>query len=264
MQPRRFRERLLSEQSKKRVRRIAVGVGAGAGVTGALLALGLIAVTGMGGDRAESPGWVKEVTGGLAQRGYDWISIDLSEGIATVSGAAPDVDSLKFGFEAAETALTEGEHAADVKLVVDATALEGGPAGVGAALAGLGTSPEAADCQAAFRATLEGRSINFEPGRADLTADNRRLLDALSAVAVRCKAFKIEIGGHTDASGSANANNALSEARAMSVRDYLTARGVPAEGLSAQGYGSRMPLDPARTPAADARNRRIEFTVSAS
>ncbi|MDX2235722.1 MAG: OmpA family protein [Hyphomonadaceae bacterium] len=254
----------MSDKSRRRLRRLGAGVGVGAGVCGALLALGLMSVGGMRGGPSGDPSWVREIVAGLAERGYDWIAIDLDGRVATVSGAAPDVDSLKYGFEAAETALQRGDHAADVGLVVDATALEGGPAGVGAALAALGPAPEASACQDAFSATLEGRSINFEPGRADLTDDNRRLLDALAAVAIRCGAYKVEVGGHTDATGDVTTKNVLSQARADAVRAYLVGKGVAAEQLDAQGYGARNPRDAGRGPAADARNRRIEFTVSAS
>jgi outer membrane protein OmpA-like peptidoglycan-associated protein len=251
----------VSEQSRKR-RRIGAGVGVGAGVTGALLALGLMALTGGTGGPGQ-PGWVRDIVAGLGERGYDWIAIDVGDGVATVSGEAPDVDSLRYGFEAAETALQRDAHAGDIALVVDATRLEGGPEGVGAALAALASAPAVADCQEAFRRTLDGRTITFRSGEAALSEGNKRLLDALSAVALRCKAHRIEIGGHTDAAGAADANNRLSEARAATVRDYLLARGVPAAGLEAHGYGSRLPVDAARTPAADAKNRRIEFTVSA-
>lgn len=251
----------MSEESKRRIRRIGAGVGVGAGVCGALLALALIGLTGAPGGTAQ-PGWVKDIVTGLGQRGYDWIVIDVSDRVATVSGAAPDVDSHRYGFEAAETELQRGPHAGEVSLVIDATQLEGGPEGVGAALAALGPDPEAGDCQNAFRHTLDGRTINFAPASAALTDDNKRLLDALAGVTLRCKAFRVEIGGHTDASGDPQANNALSEARADAVRAYLLARGAPEAGLDAHGYGSRVPLDTARTPAADAKNRRIEFTVA--
>jgi outer membrane protein OmpA-like peptidoglycan-associated protein len=253
----------VSDKSRRRSRRVAAGVGVGAGVCGALITLALAAVAGLGAGPVRAP-WVKEIVTGLSQRGYDWIAIDVQEGIATVSGTAPDVDSLKYGFEAAETELNHSAHASEVSLVVDATQLEGGPKGIGAALATLGATPALVNCQEAFKGTLEGRSINFAPGSADLTDDNRRLLDALSAVAIRCKSFRIEIGGHTDVTGNPRANQALSLARADAVRTYLVARGVAEGGLDTHGYGQEMPVDSARGPEADAKNRRIEFTVTES
>jgi outer membrane protein OmpA-like peptidoglycan-associated protein len=49
----------------------------------------------------------------------------------------------------------------------------------------------------------------------------------------------LRIVGHTDASGSAAANDALSLDRAASVRDWLVARGVPAPRISVAGRGAR-------------------------
>lgn len=240
-------------------------VASAAGVILLTLLLLLAALTRVeGGVTTGATGWMDGVTTNLAQRGYDWLRIDVSDGVATVSGDAPDVDSRAYGFEAAEKAIERADDTDSVRLVIDATNLEGAPASVGAALASLGPAPALDACQNAFAATLEGRTINFEQNSSDLAADNRRLLDALSGVATRCKAHQIEIGGHTDRAGAADANLALSEGRAGAVLRYLTDRGVPAAGLTAHGYGSRKPLDRARTPAADARNRRIEFTVSAS
>ena len=216
------------------------------------------------GDAADSGRWLDGVTANLAQRGYDWMRIDIDDGVATVSGEAPDVDSRAYGFEAAEKAIERADADDSVRVVIDATHMEGAGASVGAALTTLGRAPTAGACQSAFAATLEGRTVKFTPGSADLTAENRRLLEALAGVATRCKAHRIEIGGHTDRSGGADVNVALSQARAEAVLRYLTDRGAPAAGLSAHGYGARRPLDRRRTPAADARNRRIEFTVSAS
>ena len=208
------------------------------------------------------PQWVSDVQNGLGQRGYDWVRLDVRDGVATVSGEAPDVDSRQYGFEAAQTALRRADAGNTLQVVVDATALAGGKSGVGAAVTTLGAAPAAADCQAAFQSTLADRAIAFTPDSADLTADNTRLLDALAAVALRCKAYPIEIGGHTEASASRNAR--LSAQRAAAVEDYLIGKGVPRTGLTARGYGASKPLDPAAGPAADARNRRIEFTVTGS
>ena len=249
---------------KKRMRRLTAGVGVAAGVCAALFVLVLMSLGGLaGGVHASGPAWLNDVVRDLGQRGYDWIAIDVGDKIATVSGEAPDVDSRQYGFEAAETALRRAGENGEIALVVDATHLEGGSPSFGAALQGLGVQPTAPACQEAFRATLDGRAVNFAPASADLTADNKRLLDAVSAVAIRCRAYHMEIGGHTDAAGAGDANDLLSAQRAGTVEAYLINRGVPAEVLTAKGYGARLPLDTARTPEADARNRRIEFTVSA-
>jgi outer membrane protein OmpA-like peptidoglycan-associated protein len=216
-------------------------------------------------DRAPPGGaWLAKVQENLAGRGYDWLKIDIADGVATVSGEAPDVDSRQFGFEAAEAAIQRSDTGKSVRLVVDATTMEGAAPSSGAALNGLGAAPTAETCNGAFAATLTARPLSFERGSAELSAEDKPVLDALSAVAIRCKAYRIEIGGHADRAGAAAANLTLSQQRAEAVQRYLTERGVPATQLTTRGYGSSKLLDPGRSPAANARNRRIEFTVSAS
>jgi OmpA-OmpF porin, OOP family len=117
-------------------------------------------------------------------------------------------------------------------------------------------------CNADFKTALDGKSINFDTGKATIAADSTALLDALAGVAGKCAAFKISVGGHTDAVGGAAANKSLSQARAGAVVTYLSGKGVAASQLTAVGYGEENLIDKGDTPEARARNRRIEFTVS--
>ncbi|WP_386068483.1 hypothetical protein ACFJIW_01655 [Tahibacter sp. UC22_41] len=48
----------------------------------------------------------------------------------------------------------------------------------------------------------------------------------------------------------------------MSIVKYLAVQGIPAHRLSANGFGQFQPLDPAQTPDAFARNRRIEIQLT--
>jgi outer membrane protein OmpA-like peptidoglycan-associated protein len=103
--------------------------------------------------------------------------------------------------------------------------------------------------------------VNFKPGSSELTADSEvkleRFADALRDPALAHKRF--EIGGHTDASGSAEKNLALSQARAESVKDFLVAHGVASSRLQARGYGAEGLLVPDQPR--DPRNRRVEARV---
>jgi outer membrane protein OmpA-like peptidoglycan-associated protein len=103
--------------------------------------------------------------------------------------------------------------------------------------------------------------VNFKPGSSELTPDSEvkleRFADALRDPALSHKRF--EIGGHTDASGSAEKNLALSQARAESVKDFLVAHGVASSRLQARGYGAEGLLVPDQPR--DPRNRRVEARV---
>ena len=100
--------------------------------------------------------------------------------------------------------------------------------------------------------------VNFEVNSFALTSDSQATLDQL-AIAMQMdqlQALEFEIGGHTDASGSAKYNQRLSEKRAASVVDYLLAKGVRRERLTWIGHGEEQLFDPAR-PKSGA-NRRVE------
>ena len=80
-------------------------------------------------------------------------------------------------------------------------------------------------------------------------------------------AWVLRVDGHTDdvpltGSGRYQDNWELSQARALSVVKYLITQGIPPERLVAAGFGENQPLDPAKTPAARAKNRRIELKLT--
>ncbi len=77
----------------------------------------------------------------------------------------------------------------------------------------------------------------------------------------------LRVDGHTDnrplaGTGRYRDNWELSSGRATSVVKYLIANGVPANRLVAAGFGEFQPLDPADTPEARDRNRRIELKLT--
>ncbi|WP_344509674.1 OmpA family protein [Dactylosporangium maewongense] len=77
----------------------------------------------------------------------------------------------------------------------------------------------------------------------------------------------IQVRGHTDATGSASANQTLSQRRAETVRAYLTSHGVTAASVTAAGLGSTQPLveekntDGSASTAGRAFNRRVELVI---
>ena len=116
-------------------------------------------------------------------------------------------------------------------------------------------------CQQDFDVLLSSNEIHFATNSAEIDASSNSLLSDLIEVANQCPESKIEIGGHTDASGSNEFNLNLSQARASSVMSYLISNGIEASRLSAVGYGENNPIVDNESDEGMAKNRRIEFNV---
>lgn len=106
--------------------------------------------------------------------------------------------------------------------------------------------------------------VNFNTGSGALTDSAKRVLDGVVETLRSQRATLIEIAGHTDSRGDAEANLRLSQIRAESVRDYLIQRGINASRLTARGYGEYEPIASNDTEAGREENRRVEFRVIAN
>lgn len=104
--------------------------------------------------------------------------------------------------------------------------------------------------------------VTFVTGKADLTADARKALDVLAAAmkSERLASVRFTIEGHADPRGSEELNMRLSQARAESVRDYLTgSHGLAAERINAVGKGSSALMKPSEPAAPE--NRRVTIVA---
>jgi OOP family OmpA-OmpF porin len=106
--------------------------------------------------------------------------------------------------------------------------------------------------------------VRFANSSIEIDEDAKPTLDELATLAERCPGSHIEIHGHTDASGSKQANLRLSERRAEVVAAYLVAAGIDTRRLEIIAHGAAHPILPNTTPEFRARNRRIEFTIKDS
>jgi OmpA-OmpF porin, OOP family len=120
-----------------------------------------------------------------------------------------------------------------------------------------------AACQQDINKVMAGKTINFQSGSAYL-AENNTVLDEVAAALKPCAGMAVEVQGHTDLSGAPETNQTLSQDRAERVVAAMVAKGVPAERLTAKGYGSSRPLENTRSAAANAKNRRTVFAIAAS
>lgn len=129
------------------------------------------------------------------------------------------------------------------------------------ALAALGKIENVKQDERGTVITLSG-SVIFGSGKSELSPSARRKLsEVATALSQGDTSSKIIVEGHTDSTGSADLNQALSLQRAEAVRSELVAQGVPAERVSAQGYGPTRPISDNSTQAGRADNRRVEIVV---
>lgn len=101
--------------------------------------------------------------------------------------------------------------------------------------------------------------VHFDTAKATIRPDSAPTLDQAAAMLQQAANVHVEVGGHTDNVGNAEANLTLSQQRAESVRAALVERGVGAERLTAKGYGDRVPVADNDSDTGRAANRRVEI-----
>ena len=104
--------------------------------------------------------------------------------------------------------------------------------------------------------------INFQSGRAALRPESKDVLAQIYNLLVQAEVSKLELVGHTDDTGNAEDNYALSAARAEAVKSYLIGKGIPAGRFQrVDGKGQDEPVADNATPAGKAQNRRVVVTL---
>ena len=117
-----------------------------------------------------------------------------------------------------------------------------------------------AACQDDVDKVLAEKTINFRSGSPYMPDSSRAVVKEVAEALKPCKGVALEVGGHTDATGSDAINKSMSEERARVVKEALVENGLAAENITAKGYGSsklKVPGD-----GANRENRRIEFTLA--
>ncbi|MCU0430221.1 MAG: DUF6089 family protein [Cytophagaceae bacterium] len=110
--------------------------------------------------------------------------------------------------------------------------------------------------------SLAAKGVFFETGKDVIKKESFDDLDNLVAILNSEKDVNCNINGHTDNVGDEAKNVDLSKRRAEAVKAYLISKGIAAERLTAEGFGSSKPLADNKTAAGRALNRRVEFVLS--
>lgn len=115
------------------------------------------------------------------------------------------------------------------------------------------------------RLTLDTKTL-FDFDKANLRPEGKAKLDEVlaRARAAGVTVDKIDVVGHTDSIGSDAYNQALSERRAASVKNYLVEKGVPASKIVTRGMGESQPVADNKTRDGRQANRRVEVTIEKS
>jgi outer membrane protein OmpA-like peptidoglycan-associated protein len=103
--------------------------------------------------------------------------------------------------------------------------------------------------------------IFFDWGKSTFDRDYAAALDAEAAAFLKTPGNSIAVDGYSDRSGNAAANYRSSRRRANLVRDYLIARGVPAERIAVRAWGEERPMIATADGVREPQNRRVDARI---
>ena len=100
--------------------------------------------------------------------------------------------------------------------------------------------------------------ITFDTGSANISASSESTLESIYNLLVQAEDSKLKLEGHTDNTGSTDANYDLSQRRAQAVVTFLRGRGIPQSRFQTViGRGEDEPVDTNTTAKGRAMNRRV-------
>ena len=139
---------------------------------------------------------------------------------------------------------------------VDATAKE--------ALQRAKAAGKLAEGKFVYSEVLSDDSMKFPLSKAALSPEAQARLDAfVEKLKTENRNVYVEVQGHTDATGSKEANYRLGEERAEAVRRYLNKQGVALSRIGTISYGADSPVAPNKNRAGRQANRRVVLIVLA-
>lgn len=106
-------------------------------------------------------------------------------------------------------------------------------------------------------------NVKYSLGKSQVSEESQEQLDKLVSLLEENPTLRLEIGAHTDARGTNQANLALSKRRAQSAVDYLISKGVSRERLVARGYGeTKLKITDAKSEQEHETNRRTSIVIT--
>lgn len=166
-------------------------------------------------------------------------------------------DKTEAGISQAQNTADQGVQAAKQADEHAMAASQKADSGISAANDAKGMFDKLQNFRAAQHAT-----VTFATNKSNLTQEEQQKLDEIAQTVGSTKLYMIQVVGHTDSTGSAGYNLALSQRRADTVVRYLTQKhNIPVVVVHNVGYGEDVPVASNKTREGRAGNRRVEVTI---
>ena len=105
-------------------------------------------------------------------------------------------------------------------------------------------------------------NLNFQAATTQLTSESQPTVNNLASILKAYPNAQVQLLGHTDNTGTPDANQTLSLNRANAVKEILVNQGVKADRISTQGLGQDHPVASNDSDEGRLRNRRTELVVT--
>ncbi len=122
-------------------------------------------------------------------------------------------------------------------------------------------SKTAQELQIKMSEYVKNNPVTFRRASYKLTKRSNKTIKVIVESLKEFPNIKIEVAGHTDASGAAKVNQAISLARAKSVQARLIYYGIDKNRIISRGYGEDIPLVKNSPNGYSKINRRVEFNI---
>lgn len=109
--------------------------------------------------------------------------------------------------------------------------------------------------------TIVTYDITFDVNKADIKEESMAEINRIKTLMEQNPELRYEVQGHTDSTGSPEANQRLSEKRAEAIVSKLVELGIDASRLVAVGKGQYSPVADNATEEGRAQNRRVVFVA---
>jgi outer membrane protein OmpA-like peptidoglycan-associated protein len=105
-------------------------------------------------------------------------------------------------------------------------------------------------------------TVYFDLVKSNISPTAAKALDRNGMLLKDNPDIKVEIGGHTDASGTEKAKKELAMKRAESAKKYIEDKyNIPGDRMVIKSYGDSKPVADNKTEEGRAKNRRVEFAI---